>query len=248
MKELDAWSRHCNGQIYILTTGLLLRDYYVRLFAHNPNITIQVTFDGFSQSDIAHLMWINLHLVKQRVIEAAKSLNIVLNYTLHTKNIDSIGSLIEFAVRSNIRVLYISKLLVYRSCVDAIGNYAIDIESPAVQDKLIGFKQRGEALGLQIILPKQRLAVDTDEQLVKHCRRIGGANPIVHADGRVSICWGREDLFIGQLPHQSLCDILRSELFGNLMALLSQGRLATHCQECLIRFNSKRDILLEPTI
>ena len=154
VRELIRWSNTFGGRLTILSTGLLLNSCVVEALAKARRIMVQVTFDGFSQEDVASLQKIDLELVKKRVATASAKIPLVFNYTLHSKNIASLERVVTFAAECGVTRVFVTPLNVYEKCAHRLSGLKLNISNTDTKSTLKLIAAQGAAVGVDVRLPK----------------------------------------------------------------------------------------------
>ncbi len=250
--KLIDWSNRTGNPIRLLTTGVPLISKNIKLLESAKYLSVQVTFDGFHSSDIEGVQQINLQKVKEKIVSAANRLNILFNYTLTNKNHTSLLELIDFAFINNITEVYVTPMMEYELCEDAY-KFIPNLDDESIIRSITLAKERALFHGIKFIIGLGKSPyLENLNMLQKRCQKIGMFRPIVRVDGKVSICWGREDVLLGDLHNDHLDRLLYSELLLSLRANHAAGNLSRFCEDCIVYKNSRLNVMKipnrEPTI
>lgn len=244
--KLIDWSNATGNHIRILTTGVPLIDKNINLLKEAKHLSIQITLDGFNSEEVECIQRINISKVKNKVSAAAKNLDILLNYTLTNKNHASLLDLLNFSHANKINKVYVTPMMEYELCNEA-NKFIPKMSSPDIVKSISLAKDRALALGIKLIIGVGKSPFLKDlSMLQKRCQKIGMLRPIVRVDGKVSICWGREDVLLGNLQDNHLDDLLYSETLKTIRKKHDMGNLSQFCEECIVYKNSGLDIMKIP--
>lgn len=244
--RLIEWSNMTSNSIRLLTTGVPLVPKNIDILARAKNLSTQITLDGFTEKDIEGVQRINLLKVKDKVSLAAKKIKIVINYTLTNKNHQSLCDVIYFASDNKISCVYVTPMMAYELC-DEAQKFIPIMDDPALISSVAKAKELAVNLGVKLSVGtgKANILKNTGE-LQGHCERIGLLRPIVRVDGKVSICWGREDVVLGDLHVDRLDELLRSDNLESIRQKHKSGTLSQFCDECIVYANSNRSVMKIP--
>ena len=236
--RLIEWSNKTNNSIHILTTGIPLIPKNIEILARAKNLTTQVTLDGFTEKDVENVQRIKLLKVKENISQAATKIKLIINYTLTNKNHQSLGDVITFAKKNRIRHIYVTPMMVYELCTDA-KEFIPDLDSPLLLSSLEKAKKLAADLDVKLSVGMGRAHPLTDaDELHNHCEKVGLLRPIVRIDGKVSVCWGREDVILGDLCLDKLEKLLTSDLLAAIRQKHATGELSKFCDDCIVFKNS----------
>lgn len=247
LTELIHWSTNSGGEIKLLTQGIPLVPKNIEILKNATNLTMQVTFDGFYQEELHGVQRTNLELVKKRVFSATKVVKTELNYTLTNRNYNSLVDFVDFAASCNVNRVYVTPIKVYEPCSEAL-KLVPDFSLFDIMQSIERASNRAIELGIVFSAPTYNETKQlTNSELLSNCKTRGYLRPIIRVDGLVSVCWGREDVILGDLSSQGLDEIITSEALKELIKLQDEGHLASFCSNCIIKENSAREILHVPT-
>lgn len=246
VSRLIEWSNETGNNIRILTTGVPLVPKTVSILSRAKYLSTQITLDGFYPADVEGVQRINLLKVKEKISLASREIKIVINYTLTNKNFDSLADLISFSHENGITTVYVTPIMVYELCEDA-RRLIPQLSDPKISTAIATSKSLANKLSVNLIIGAGKPAILNNlNELQRHCQKLGLIRPIVRVDGKVSICWGREDVLLGDLQVDSLDKLLMSELLATIRQKHESGTLSQFCSECIVYANSALDVMKIP--
>lgn len=244
--RLIEWSNSTRNPIRLLTTGVPLVGKNIDVLAQATNLSTQITLDGFSERDLEGVQRIVFSKVKEKISLAAKRLKLILNYTLTNKNHQSLCDVIVFANQNGIDQVYVTPMMSYELC-DAAQNFIPRMDDPATIISLSKAKDLAENLGVKLYIGTGKAnPLKSASELQRHCEKVGLLRPIVRVDGKVSICWGREDVVLGDLHVDHLNELLMSETLTSIRKKHATGTLSKFCDDCIVYANSTRSVMKIP--
>lgn len=244
--ELIDWSNFTKNPIRLLTTGVPLIQKNINLLAKAKYLSIQITLDGLSSVEVENVQRINLEKVKEKIGLAAKSLNIIFNYTLTNKNYESLPKLVEFAHTNKITEVFITPMMEYELCDDA-HKFIPQMNDESIVHALNLAREKALLLNIKLKVGIGKSPyLKSLSMLQKRCQKIGMLRPIVRVDGKVSICWGREDVLLGDLKNDHLDDLLYSKVLFSIREKHNSGNLSEFCDECIVYKNSGLNVMKIP--
>lgn len=244
--RLIEWSNSTRNSIRLLTTGVPLIGKSIDVLAQAQNLSTQITLDGFSDRDLEGVQRIAFSKVKEKIILAAKKLKIIINYTLTNKNHQSLRDVVVFANQNEIGHVYITPMMAYELC-DAALRFIPEMDDPATILSLSKAKDLAKTLGVKLSIGTGKAnPLKNVSELQRHCKKVGLLRPIVRVDGKVSICWGREDVVLGDLHVDHLNELLMSEKLTAIRQMHATGTLSKFCDDCIVYANSDRSVMKIP--
>lgn len=244
--RLVEWSNFTKNSIRLLTTGVPLVEKNINVLAQATNLSTQITLDGFSEQDLEGVQRIVFPKVKEKIALAAKRLKLIINYTLTNKNHRSLCDVVAFANLNGIGQVYVTPMMAYDLCEDA-QRFIPKMGDPDTAISLSKAQGMADTLGVKLIIGKGKAnPLNNSSELQRHCEKIGLLRPIVRVDGKVSICWGREDVVLGDLHVDNLNELLMSETLAYIRKKHAAGTLSKFCDDCIVYTNSTRSIMKIP--
>lgn len=246
ISRLIEWSNLTNNSIRLLTTGVPLVAKNIDILAQAKYLSTQITLDGFNERDIEGVQRIILSKVKDKISLAAKRIKIILNYTLTNKNHQSLCDVIVFASQNGIGCVYVTPMMVYELCDDAHKFIPI-MDDPITISSLSKAKDMAKTLGVKLSIGTGKASpLKNASELQSHCERVGLLRPIIRVDGKVSVCWGREDVVLGDLHVDRLDELLTSDTLASIRRKHATGSLSQFCNDCIVYANSDRSVMKIP--
>jgi len=213
----------------ILTNGLLLKKDREILFG--PKVKWGVTLDGFQQEEITSIQPnFNLETVKQNIKSIKKHYphqKFYLNYTLTSKNADSLPRFIQFAGECEISEVYVTQLRVFEGTdIALLADFVPDISSSKIQDLLNEARQLSSQFGISLTLPQAKLHYRCQQK------------PIITVEGEVAYCLGRETSYIGTVWDNDIW-----ENWTNLNKEIMNYDSHKWCAYCENNIHTEKDVL-----
>jgi MoaA/NifB/PqqE/SkfB family radical SAM enzyme len=220
------WLNESKATAVILTNGkrlLTLSDKYF-----SKKLKWGVTFDGFYNSELENFQFgVNIEEIKENVRIVKKTYpqaHVYLNYTLTTKNAQSLLRFMEFGKECNIKEIYITPLKGF-----------VDFN----EEKIIPFIPNLEETNVRLIIGeaisfaeqnKIRINNPFEELAFVGCK-VRSVSPIIHVNGDVLFCYDREDIIVGSL--------LDDYIFQKFSDCVDQREII--CAVCSVRQKKIRD-------
>lgn len=182
-------------RLRILTNGMLLDAEQAELFHHR--CLWGVTMDAFNQDSLSMVQkGVDLERVKYNVAEVAKRYggkSMYLNFTVYRTNVDEILPFVKFAVENGIYDIYLTELKVYKGFEKNLEGYDViyDEHFKETLEEVKGYLDRKGISTRGVSLEQPVIRTD--------CYLKRKASPIIDVDGKVSLCSGREDIYVGNL-------------------------------------------------
>jgi MoaA/NifB/PqqE/SkfB family radical SAM enzyme len=241
------WTNRNDKVITILTAGMPLVDRAIPVLRNARNLVLQVTFDGMTQEDLSGVQRTNIEIVKVKAKKAANLLNVQFNYTLHTKSIDSVMELLDFAHECRVERVFLTPIQVYDVCED-VQEISIGMTDESVKGKLAAYMEHAKALGLKLKIPDVRTPSPSVGygELFSLCSKGQYLRPIIRVDGGVAVCWGREDVLIGDLRTQSFAECIGTAPYEAIRVMQEQGMVSELCHGCNVLRDLRSDIYRVP--
>jgi len=213
----------------ILTNGLLLKKHYKILFSQK--VKWGVTLDGFRQEEVETIQPnFKLETVKQNIRSIKKHhphQKIYLNYTLTSKNADSLLNFIQFAGECEIHEIYVTQLRVFEGTdIALLTNFVPKISSSKIQDLFNEALELSSQLGIYLTLPEKKLHYRCQQK------------PIITVEGNVAYCLGRETSYIGTIWDDDIW-----ENWTNLKEEIKNQEHHEWCTYCENNIHTEGDVL-----
>ncbi|MBQ8781144.1 MAG: radical SAM protein [Oscillospiraceae bacterium] len=188
-------------RLRLLTNGMALNEDTPEII-FDSRCTIGVTFDAFCQHTLnAVQKGVDIEKVKSNVAAAAEKYGgdrFYLNYTLYNNNILEFIPFCKFAIENKIKELYLTELKVYSGYESILDGYKLQRTSEL--DNILG-----QAADL---LRENGISADGIDINKSHSRSkcyLGNkASPIIDVDGSVTLCSGREDVYVGYIYDENI--------------------------------------------
>lgn len=209
----------------ILTNGLALDN--LQKMPRDDRISYGITLDSMEQQPYLD------YLQKGMDIERVKSLirkwserlaGSYLNFTVYKDNYLQIPDFCRFAVETGIKEVYLTEVRVFEGFEKALDGHIIE-PSPELDDVIERAERylsmNGiETSGIRLFQEHKHFACYLSEK----------AGPIIDTDGTVSLCRGREDVYVG--------NIHEADINERWLRFAEELDPAEWCSNCQYRTNS----------
>ena len=241
------WANVHGKVVTILTAGMPLVDRAVAVLEKSNNLVLQVTFDGMCQDDIAGIQITNIDIVKSRAKRAAETLDVQFNYTVHVKSIDSVKRFLDFSRECGVDRVFLTPIQIYDVCED-VREISINTTDDEIREKFAAYMEYARGLGIRLKIPDVRVPSPSIGygELFSLCRKGQYLRPIIRVDGGVSVCWGREDVLLGDLRTQSFAECIGKAPYERIDKMLGSEEVPELCLGCNVLSDLKSDTYRVP--
>jgi len=197
IEEYINWSVKNQIKTTILTNGLIFDKFIDKPNFFDKSITWGLTMDGFINDEIKKLqIGMDVERVKQNIITIKNkypTASFYLNIT-HTKNnLDSTLDFINFAHKINIDQVYITQLKLFEGLDDSITKDQVnDIESSRFLKVMNDAEILAKQLNIKFFAPLKSQQRDCFNNITT-------LSPIIHGNGNIIFCYGRDGKAIGNI-------------------------------------------------